>query len=142
MISFIDAEATSVKPDFLSERTNEMRSSIWSALFMLRPAVMFLMISACSVAASAEEDRSVQMFGIGLKTCSQWRASKASISEGQVWIYGFWSALNLAIEGHRVGAGVDGLDIVAAVKKACDAHPSTALYQAVASTFEEMAGKQ
>lgn len=109
---------------------------------MLRPALMYLMISACSVSAAAEEDRAVQMFGIGLKTCSEWRASKASISEGQVWIYGFWSALNLAIEGHRVGAGVDGLDIVAAVKKTCDARPSIALYQAAASTFEEMAGKR
>jgi len=109
---------------------------------MLKPAVMFLLISVGSASVSAEEDRSVQMFGIGLKSCSYWRASKASISEGQIWIYGFWSALNLAIDGHRVGAGSDGLDIVAAVKKTCDARPSTTLYQAAAATFEQMAGKQ
>lgn len=109
---------------------------------MLKPAVIFLMISACACSASAQEGRSVQMFGIGLKACSYWRASKANIAEGQIWIYGFWSALNLAIEGHRVGEGIDGLDIVAAVKKTCDARPSTTLYQAAAATFEEMAGKQ
>ena len=110
---------------------------------MLKPAMMALFISACSYSASAgEEARSVQMFGIGLKTCSHWQSTRTSISEGQVWIYGFWSALNLAIEGHRVGAGIDGLDIVAAVKKVCDARPSTTLYQAAAATFEEMAGKR
>ena len=109
---------------------------------MLKPAVIFLIISVCSVSASAQEGRSVQMFGIGLKTCSYWRASAASISEGQIWIYGFWSALNLAIEGHRVGEGVDGREIVAAVKKTCDARPSTTLYQAAAATFEEMSGKR
>jgi hypothetical protein len=109
---------------------------------MLRPAVMFLMISACSYSASAQEGRSVQMFGIGLKPCSYWQANKTSISEGQVWIYGFWSALNLAIDGHRVGGGLDGLEIVAAVKKTCDARPSTTLYQAATTTFEQMVGKQ
>jgi hypothetical protein len=109
---------------------------------MLKPAMMFLFVAACSCSASAEENRSVQMFGIGLKTCSHWRATRTSISEGQVWIYGFWSALNLAIDGHRVGAGTDGPEIVAAVKKVCDARPSTTLYQAAAATFEEMAGKR
>jgi hypothetical protein len=109
---------------------------------MLKPAVIFLMISACNISASAQEGRSVQMFGIGLKPCSYWRASPASISEGQIWIYGFWSALNLAIEGHRVGEGIDGREIVAAVKKTCDARPSTTLYQAAAATFEQMSGKQ
>jgi hypothetical protein len=109
---------------------------------MFKPAIMVLMISACSCSASAQEGRAVQMFGIGLKSCSHWRATKANISEGQIWIYGFWSALNLAIEGHRVGEGIDGLEIVAAVKKTCDARPSTTLYQAATATFEEMAGKQ
>ena len=109
---------------------------------MLKPAVIFLVISASAYSASAQEGRSVQMFGIGLKTCSYWQATKTSISEGQVWIYGFWSALNLAIEGHRVGAGIDGTDIVAAVKKTCDARPSTTLYQAAVATFEDMAGKK
>ena len=109
---------------------------------MLKPAILFLMISACTYSASAQEGRSVRMFGIGLKTCSHWRATAANISEGQVWIYGFWSALNLAIDGHRVGEGIDGLEIVAAVKKTCDARPSTTLYQAAAATFEEMAGKR
>ena len=109
---------------------------------MLKPAVMFLLVAVYSCSASAQENRSVQMFGIGLKTCSHWRATRASISEGQIWIYGFWSALNLAVDGHRVGAGIDGLEIVAAVKKVCDARPSTTLYQAAAATFEEMAGKQ
>jgi hypothetical protein len=110
---------------------------------MLKPAMMVLFISACSYSASAgEEGRSVQMFGIGLKTCSHWRATQANISEGQIWIYGFWSALNLAIDGHSVGEGSDGLQIVAAVKKTCDARPSTTLYQAAVATFEEMAGKK
>ena len=84
----------------------------------------------------------MQMFGIGLKTCSHWRANQASIREGQIWIYGFWSALNLAIDGHSVGEGSDGLQIVAAVKKTCDARPSTMLYQAATATFEEMVGKR
>jgi hypothetical protein len=109
---------------------------------MLKSAVMFLFVAACSCSAAAEEGRSVQMFGIGLKTCSHWRATQSSINEGQVWIYGFWSALNLAIDGHSVGAGIDGPEIIAAVKKACDARPSTTLYQAAATTFEEMAGKR
>jgi hypothetical protein len=109
---------------------------------MLKTAVMLLIISACGCSASAQEGRSVQMFGIGLKACSHWRATKANIAEGQIWIYGFWSALNLAIEGHRVGEGIDGLEIVAAVKKTCDARPSTTLYQATTATFEEMAAKQ
>ena len=109
---------------------------------MLKAALMLLLVSVFSCSASAEEGRSVQMFGIGLKSCSHWQATKTSISEGQVWIYGFWSALNLAIDGHHVGAGVDGVDIVAAVKKVCDARPSTALYQAATATFEEMAAKR
>ena len=110
---------------------------------MRKTAMLLLIISACNCSASAgQEGRSVQMFGIGLKACSYWRATQTNIAEGQVWIYGFWSALNLAIDGHRVGEGIDGLDIVAAVKKVCDARPSTMLYQAAAATFEEMAGKR
>jgi hypothetical protein len=82
-----------------------------------------------------------QMFGIGIKSCAYWQSSPSTISEGRVWIYGYWSGLNtFNNQNHIVGENTDSAGIVGEVTKICNDRPSMALSSAVLSAFVAMTG--
>ncbi len=90
------------------------------------------------VPAEAADDTSL-VLGIGAQSCAYWQSSAARKSEGAVWIFGFWSALNLANDrNHYVGKNTDTYGKVAEVAKTCAARPSMTLQEAAAKTYGEM----
>jgi hypothetical protein len=81
---------------------------------------------------------SVGMTGIGSMSCAHWRATKEHLSEGTVWIYGFWTGLNyVAAASDQAQSGTDTAEIVAEVKKRCAQAPSQTLASAVWNTYLE-----
>ena len=100
---------------------------------------MALVFAAPARPALAQDAKiSVGMTGIGSMSCAHWRSSKEHLSEGIVWIYGFWTGLNyVAAASEQAQSATDSTAIVAEVKKACSSEPSQALASAVWTTYLE-----
>jgi hypothetical protein len=80
------------------------------------------------------------IIGIGLKSCSYWQSSPATSGEGEAWIYGNWTGLNIHNTQNRmVGSRTDGDGIVAEVKKVCEGQPFMSLSEAVLKVYNAMA---
>lgn len=78
-------------------------------------------------------------FGIGTDSCANWQSSTAHKSEGEAWILGFWSALNLAGRVDvKIDAGIDAPDIWKEVTKTCAGSPDGKLADAVLSAYDKM----
>ena len=93
--------------------------------------------SACPISAQ-DTKVSVGMAGIGALSCAHWRSTKDYLSEGTVWIYGFWSALNYAAAASdQAQSGTNTTAIVAEVKRTCAQLPSQTLASAVWTTYLE-----
>jgi hypothetical protein len=88
---------------------------------------------------SAEDAKvSVGMTGIGRMSCAHWRSTQAHRSEGTVWIYGFWTALNyVAAVSEQAQTKIDTAAIVAEVEKTCAKRPSQILASAAWTTYLE-----
>src|ERR1700753_304773 len=88
------------------------------------------------VASAQETDVSVAMIGAGAMSCARWRSTPQDVSEGAVWIYGFWTGLNYVAAASDQGqAKIDDAAILAEVRKTCAAQPSQALASAVWATY-------
>jgi hypothetical protein len=88
------------------------------------------------MAVAQDTKISVGMIGIGGMSCARWRSTKEHLSEGIVWIYGFWTGLNyVAAASEQAQSGTDAAAIVAQVKKTCASEPSQTLAAAVWSTY-------
>jgi hypothetical protein len=100
-------------------------------------AALVFVASACPILAE-DAKVSVDTTGIGGMSCAHWRATKDHLSEGTVWIYGFWTALNyVAAASDQAQSGTDTAEIVAEVKKRCAQLPSQTLASAVWKTYLE-----
>lgn len=78
-------------------------------------------------------------FGIGTDSCANWQSTAAHKSEGEAWILGFWSALNLAGRiDVKIDAGIDAPDIWSEVKKTCASTPDSRLADAVLTAYDKM----
>lgn len=96
-----------------------------------------LVFAAPACTALAQDAKvSVGMAGIGSMSCTHWRSTKEHLSEGIVWIYGFWTGLNyVAAASEQAQSGIDTAAIVAEVKKTCASEPSQTLAGAVWKTY-------
>jgi len=106
-----------------------------SALTVALCLVLVLAVSG-GAAVAQETTVSVGMIGIGSMSCAHWRSTKEHLTEGTVWIYGFWTGLNyVAAASEQAQSPTDTAAIVAEVKKACVSEPSQTLATAVWNTF-------
>lgn len=98
-----------------------------------------LVYAAPAYPALAQDEKvSVGMMGIGGMSCAHWRSTKEHLSEGTVWIYGFWTGLNYAAAAsEQAQSGTNTAEIVAEVKKTCAQLPSQALASAIWTTYLE-----
>ena len=81
---------------------------------------------------------SIGMTGIGGMSCAHWRSTKENVSEGIVWIYGFWTGLNyVAAASDQTQAKIDVAAIVAQVEKTCAQQTSQTLASAAWTTYLE-----
>jgi hypothetical protein len=104
-------------------------------------AALVFVVSA-SPAFAQDTKVSVGMTGIGAMSCAHWRATKEYLSEGTVWIFGFWTGLNyVAAASDQAQSGTDTAEIVAEVKKTCAQAPSQSLASAVWTTYLEFKKK-
>ena len=100
-------------------------------------AAIFFSVSLCEVLAE-DAKVNVDMIGIGSMSCSHWRATKEHLSQGTVWIYGFWTGLNyVAAASDQTQAKIDPAEIGHEVEKACARQPSQTLGSAVWTTYLE-----
>ena len=114
-----------------------VRKSSWMVKAFLLLALVFV-VSAYRASAQ-DTNVSVGMTGIGGMSCAHWKATKAHLSEGTVWIYGFWTGLNyVAAASDQAQSGTDTAEIVAEVKKRCAQAPSQTLASAVWNTYLEL----
>ena len=98
-------------------------------------AVLIFFAPVCLVSAQ-DAKVSVDMIGIGGMSCAHWRSTKESVSEGTVWIYGFWTGLNYAAAAsEQAQSGTNTAAIVAEVKRTCAQLPSQPLASAVWTTY-------
>jgi hypothetical protein len=116
------------------ELVNQMRKSSRMVKTVLLAA---LVAAAPAYPASAQDAKvSIGMTGIGGMSCAHWRSTKENVSEGIVWIYGFWTGLNYAAAAsEQPQSGTNTAAIVAEVKKTCAQLPSQPLASAVWTTY-------
>jgi hypothetical protein len=95
-------------------------------------------ILAAKLSWVAAQPINVYFYGIGLRSCAFWQQNPRNASEGEAWIFGFWSATNANNNNHYVGSKTDGPGIIAEVRKTCALRPSATLGQAVADTYAAM----
>jgi len=96
--------------------------------------VLLLFTTVAAAAAEPVEDLSVEIAGIGSKTCAYWLSGHKS--EGEVWIYGFWSSLNyVAAASDQDQSQATSAAMMAAVERLCRREPSRILASAVWSTY-------
>lgn len=98
--------------------------------------VMLMMVSWPALAQNPMSTESAYLYGIGRSSCANWLSQPEHESEGETWILGYWSGLNvLNAPSHLVGGHSDGPAIIGEVKKICLSEPSTALSNAVARVY-------
>ena|ERR1700691_3244290 len=95
----------------------------------------------CAGANSAftEEVVPVRITGMGRMSCAHWQSTSARLSEGGVWLYGFWTALNyVAATNKLVESKIDAEAIMAEVQKTCASRPSQDVATAAWKTWGEL----
>ena len=98
-------------------------------------AAIFISAPLCEVLAQ-DANANVDMIGIGSMSCSHWRATTEHLSQGTVWIYGFWTGLNyVAAASDQTQPKIDPTAIVNEVEKTCAQQPSQTLGSAVWATY-------
>ena len=63
---------------------------------MIKRVLFAALVFAAPVCLVSAQDAkvSVDMMGIGGMSCAHWRSTQEHLSEGTVWIYGFWTGLS------------------------------------------------
>ena len=80
-------------------------------------AALILVVSGYPALAQ-DTKVSVGMTAIGGMSCAHWRATKEHLSEGTIWIYGFWTGLNyVAAASDQAQSGTDTAEIASEVEK-------------------------
>jgi hypothetical protein len=102
----------------------------------MNQAIILLTAFAVTASAAHAEEVSVNLAGIGSRTCSYWLSSRDHKLEGTVWIYGFWSGLNyVAAASQQEQPKTNGPAMIAAVEAVCRDKPSEILAAAAWSAY-------
>lgn len=91
--------------------------------------------SVFSLPALAEEP-TVWVVGIGGASCAIWLSDPGYEHQGESWLLGYWSGINMA-NGSMVGHSTDGLGIIERVKDMCREDPALRLADATAKVRAE-----
>ena len=113
----------------------------------MRPA--FTLITLVLLTAQSKADTTnLLTFGIGQSSCAKWLSTPALEIEGNDWILGFWTGVNVGTffaGGGRgnIGHSTDAFGIIGEVKKLCLNSPSQLVSTTASVVFHEFvkAGK-
>ncbi|QWG19595.1 hypothetical protein KMZ68_07095 [Bradyrhizobium sediminis] len=108
----------------------------------MRNSLFVLLSLVMAAGAASAEEASVDLAGIGGRTCAYWLSSRDHRQEGTVWIYGFWSGLNyVAVSSQQDQSKANDATMIAAVEAACKGKPSRILATAAWSAYIDSSGK-
>src|SRR3979490_3472440 len=95
-----DAEAASIRVSESNQETAFAKHQSWP---MIKPVLLAALVCAAPVCLSSAQDAkvSVDMMGIGGMSCAHWQSTQALRLEGTIWIYGFWTGLQLSLRTER-----------------------------------------
>ena len=107
----------------------------------LRGMLLFCLLLNLSQQAAAQVESFT--FGIGSKSCANWKLNATNYVEGKAWILGYWSGLNVGAdvddkERHMAGSKTDATAIWAEVSSICEKSPSLSLMQAVNAHYSRL----
>jgi hypothetical protein len=106
---------------------------------LMRTLLLMLLSTAAAAASEATDKLSVNLAGVGTRTCAYWLSGQGHRSEGEIWIYGFWSGLNyVAAASEQDQSKATGAAMIAAVEKACRRDPSRVLAAAAWSAYIDL----
>jgi hypothetical protein len=106
---------------------------------MLKRTLLVMLLSTAVADAAKADKLSVDLAGVGSKTCAYWLSGQSQKSEGTVWIYGFWSGLNyVAAASDQDQSKATSAAMIAAVEDACRRDPSQILASAAWSAYIEL----
>lgn len=99
--------------------------------------LLFVLLSfVVTSGAALAEEASIDLTGIGSRTCGYWLSTRDHKLEGTVWIYGFWSGLNyVAVSSQQQQSNANDTAMIAAVEAACKGAPSRILAGAAWSAY-------
>ncbi len=86
-----------------------------------------LVLAAAIANVSPAAPHDMMVMGIGYHSCATWTETPDKFSEGEAWIYGYWTGLNQAGPRRDVGSATDSPGIIAEIRKLCEATPSASL---------------
>ncbi len=99
--------------------------------------MLALLLTAALTGFPAQGVVTSTSFGMGLGSCSHWLADPTSQRDGDNWLLGFWSALNVFNAArHDVGLRTDGDGRFGEVRSVCLAHPSMSLQEATETAYQ------
>lgn len=103
------------------------------------PWAVAILLGTLASKAAENDLVSWTAFGIGTDSCANWQSTDAHKTEGNAWILGFWSALNLAARvDAKIDADIDANGIWSEVTTACTKVPTGKLADAVLQTYDKM----
>jgi hypothetical protein len=107
---------------------------------MLKRTLLIMLLSPGLAGAAESTDKvSVNLAGVGARTCAYWLSDQTRKAEGTVWIYGFWSGLNyVAAASDQDQSKASGAAMVAAVETACKHDPTRVLASAAWSAYLDL----
>jgi hypothetical protein len=111
---------------------------------MLGRSVPLLLCASllCSMSHAEEAKVTIQMKGIGSLTCSHWRSTRATRTEGVIWILGFWTGLNyVAAASEQAQPNSSEAAVIAQVEKVCAENPNQVLASAAWTAYLDMSKK-
>ncbi|QWG22501.1 hypothetical protein KMZ93_21440 [Bradyrhizobium sediminis] len=109
---------------------------------LMRNSLFVLLSLVMAAGAASAEEASVDLAGIGGRTCAYWLSSRDHRQEGTVWIYGFWSGLNyVAASSQQDQSKASDATMIATVEAACKGKPSRILATAAWSAYIDSSGK-
>jgi hypothetical protein len=101
---------------------------------VMRAAIIFaavLVLGLCGEAWS----QSSEAWIFGTVRCATWLSNPTFEEQGELWILGYWSGMNVFHEDRMVGHQVDPEDIFGEVRKICILRPTEALALAVREVY-------
>jgi hypothetical protein len=77
--------------------------------------------------------------GLGTMTCSYWLSTPELEGEGDAWLLGFWTGMNMVNRADRtIGVQTDGDNILRMIKHDCRETPTWLLVDVATNAYRDM----
>jgi hypothetical protein len=103
--------------------------------------LLLISTALLALSSSAQAQQKVYAFALGLGSisCGDWLATASSKTNGQNWLLGYWSGINvISPTNHIVGHTTDAQSIILAVESVCAGDPAQRLSDATAIIYNRL----